>query len=512
MSRKLTMLTIIATVFLGIMGISAAAHAEAGATANQFFGSVILADAQNLLQHFVDKVGSVLFYEVYGFPLLVIWLVIGGLFFTIRLGFVNIRLFKHAIMVVSGKYSSGDEPGEVTHFQALTAAVSATVGLGNIAGVAIAVTLGGPGAVIWMVISGTLGMSTKFAEVTLGQKYRQFSKHGKVSGGAFHYLREGLKEIGWPKLGRALAVIFSICCIAGSLGGGNMFQANQTIAILRSFDAISDLDRIIAVALAVSVGIVLIGGIKRIAMVAEAVVPFMAFLYLSAGIVILIVNAHNIPEAARIMFESAFSFKAGVGGVLGAITAGFKRASFSNEAGLGSAPIAHSAAKTYEPVREGCVALLEPFIDTVVICFMTGLIIVVSGVYNNPEYSGATGVILTSHAFETVISWFPMVLALAVSLFAYSTIITWSYYGERSWQYLFGNKSLGLYHVLFISATLLGGLSNNLDLIVNFSDLMILCMSLPNLVGLYMMHNIVRKELDSYTERLKSGEFQVYNT
>ncbi len=472
--------------------------------------SVFVYLSQKLLADIVSVLSAVLFFDIYGFPFLVAWLVVGGVFFTFRLGFINIRLFGHGIAAVSGKYSSGNEPGEISHFQALTAAVSGTVGLGNIAGVAIAITIGGPGAVIWMAIAGLFGMSTKFAEVMLGQKYRRINKKGRTSGGAFYYLQDGLKEIGKPRIGKALAVIFACCCIAGSIGAGNMFQANQTIAILSSFDVLSEFDRILAVVLAVSVGIVLIGGIKRIAVVAEAVVPLMALIYMSAGLVILFVNAAHIPEAFSTMIHAAFSFDAAGGGIVGAIIAGFKRASFSNEAGLGSAPIAHSAAKTDEPVREGCVALLEPFIDTVIICMMTGLIITVSGVYTLPQYAEETGVVLTSHAFSTVIEWFPIVLAFAVVMFAYSTIITWSYYGERSWIYLFGDKRVGLFHIFFICGTLLGGLTTDLGLIVDFSDLMILSMAIPNLIGLYFLQGMVYKELQIYLKKLKNGEFKTY--
>lgn len=501
------------SIFLTVSLSSFAAFADSTTIASVLpkpISSAFVYVSQKLLADIVNALSTVLFFEIAGFPFLVAWLVLGGLFFTVRLGFVNIRLFGHAIAAVIGRYSSGKEPGEISHFQALVAAVSGTVGLGNIAGVAIAITLGGPGAVIWMVIAGFFGMSTKFAEVTMGQKYRRINKNGRISGGAFYYLQDGLKEIGKPRIGKILAVVFACCCVVGSFGGGNMFQANQTVAILSNFDVLSEFDRILAVVLAVSVGIVLIGGIRRIAVVAEAVVPLMALIYLSAGLVIIIVNAAHIPEAFNTMIEAAFSMNAAGGGVIGAIIAGFKRAAFSNEAGLGSAPIAHSAARTEEPVREGCVALLEPFIDTVIICFMTGLIITVSGVYTLPEYAQETGVVLTSHAFETVIDWFPIVLACAVVMFAFSTIITWSYYGERSWIYLFGEKRVGLFHILFISATLIGGFTTDLGLIVDFSDLMILSMAIPNLIGLYFLNGLIKKELNAYLSKLRNGEFKTY--
>lgn len=465
----------------------------------------------SLMEIIVSAMSAVLFYEIFGFPLLVAWLLIGGVFFTFRLGFVNIRLFRHAIDVVRGKYSTNDDPGEVTHFQALVAAVSATVGLGNIAGVAIAVSVGGPGAVVWMMIAGFFGMSAKFAEVTLGQKYRVIDESGKVSGGAFRYLREGLAEKNMPRLGKVLAFIFAVFCIGGSLGGGNLFQANQTVSIMtNTFSELDNLDWVIAFILAVSVGVVLIGGIKRIALVAEAVVPSMAFIYILASMVVIITNGHLVADAVVFMFEDAFTGIAMGGGLLGVIINGFKRATFSNEAGLGSAPIAHSAAKTNEPVREGCVALLEPFIDTIVICFMTGLVITITGVYQSHGEVQMSGVMLTSNAFATVISWFPIVLAVAVALFAYSTMITWSYYGERAWSYLFGKKTVRLYHILFCTVAFLGGVMNDISLVVDFSDLLLLSMAIPNLIGLYILNDVIRGDMKIYVDKLKAGKFKVY--
>ncbi len=483
-----------------------------GAYAGESAGEMALVTmAQGALEAIVGSLAKVLFYEILGFPFLILWLVIGGVFFTFRLRFVNVKMFRHAISVVRGKYSSGDEPGEVTHFQALTAAVSATVGLGNIAGVAIAVSLGGPGAVVWMMIAGFFGMSAKFAEVTLGQKYRVIGEDGRVSGGAFRYLKDGLAEKGLPGLGKILAVIFAIFCIGGSLGGGNLFQSNQTVAILTdSFDVLGDLDWAIALLLTVSVGFVLIGGIKRIAVVAEAIVPFMAALYLVASIVVLVFNAEKLPGAMMFMFQDAFTGQAVGGGLLGVIINGFKRAAFSNEAGLGSAPIAHSAAKTNEPVREGVVALLEPFLDTMVICFVTGMVITVTGVYEGNSNGAISGVLLTSSAFATVIDWFPKVLSVAVCLFAYSTMITWSYYGERSWEYLFGRRTIGIFHIIFLCVVFLGGVVDDISLVVDLSDLLLLSMAIPNLIGLYLMSGVVLDELDSYKRRLKSGEFRVF--
>lgn len=497
--QKLALL--LASFFLTIP----AAQAQEGESS----GFHIVAWSERGLTAIIHVLDSILFYPLYGIPFMVFWLIVGGIFFTLRLGFVNIRLFGHAIQVVRGKYSSKDDPGEVSHFAALSAAVSATVGLGNIAGVAVAVSWGGPGAVIWMVLGGFFGMSTKFAEVSMGQKYREFDKNGKVSGGAFHYLKKGLAEKGYVKLGKVMAAIFAVCCIGSSLGGGNMFQSNQAVSILTETFNVSGLDIVIALILAVSVGIVLIGGIRRIAHVAERVVPLMAFIYLSASLVILLVHIDQLGVALATMFKQAFGFEAATGGVIGAIIAGVKRSTFSNEAGIGSAPIAHAAARSKRPVREGCVALLEPFIDTVIICFMTGLVITVTGVWQDPDIGN--GVVLTSAAFATVVDWFPYVLSIAVVLFAYSTMITWSYYGERCWIYLFGKKQINLYYILFCFCTFIGGI-NSLNVIVNLSDLLLFAMALPNLIGLYILSNDVSRDMKEYTRALKAGEFRVNRT
>lgn len=469
------------------------------------FSSTFVDATQAFLEGLTDAMASVLFYEILGIPFLVFWLIIGGIFFTFRLGFINIHLFGHAIQVVRGKYTKKDEPGEVSHFQALAAAVSATVGLGNIGGVAIAITMGGPGAVIWMAIAGLFAMSMKFSEVVLGQQYRKISKKGKVSGGAFHYLKEGLADAGLPRLGKVLAIIFAIFCMGGALGGGNMYQANQSVAILQdTFPALSEIDRVIALVLAVAVGMIIFGGIRRIAKVASAVVPVMAIIYVTACIVVLFVNASLIPDAFVTMFKSAFTAEAAGGGIIGALIAGFRRAAFSNESGLGSAPIAHAAAKSNDPVKEGCVALLEPFIDTVVICMMTGLVITVTGVYANTD---GDGVVLTSAAFATVVDWFPIVLSVAVVLFAFSTMITWSYYGSKAWEYIFGDKYTGIFQVIFCLATFIGGV-NSLDLVITISDLFLLSMAIPNLIGLYILSPRIAAMTKDYRERLASGKLK----
>ncbi len=464
----------------------------------------------------VRGLAAVLFYPIGPFPAIVLWLIIGAVFLTFYMGFVNLRGFKHAIELVRGKYTNPNEAGEVTHFQALSSALSATVGLGNIAGVAIAVSIGGPGATFWMIIAGLLGMSSKFTECTLGLMYRKIDPQGRVSGGAMHYLHEGFKEKGMGGLGKALSVLFAICCIGGSFGGGNMFQIGQSLGgITNTIPALADYNWAYGLLMVGMVGIVIIGGIKRIAQTAEKIVPFMCGIYVLAALVILFMHFTEIPAAFATIIAGAFTPEAGYGGVVGVLVQGFRRATFSNEAGVGSAPIAHSAAKTDIPIREGFVALLEPFIDTVVVCTMTALVIVITGAYNaggafEAARAAGNGGLLTSLAFQERISWFPYILSLAVFLFAYSTCISWSYYGERSWVYLFGPRSSIIYKVLFLMFVFLGAIITAQN-IIDFSDLMIFSMSLPNMIGLYLMAPKVRRTMKDYFAKLKAGEFKVYS-
>jgi len=454
-------------------------------------------------------------------PVIVIWLVLGALFFTVRYRFINIRAFTHAIQVTRGRFDNPDDPGEVSHFQALSSALSATVGLGNIAGVAVAVFAGGPGAVFWMVMAGFLGMSSKFTECTLGQIYRQVDPSGRVSGGPMQYLARGLAEMKQGPLGKVLAVMFAIMCIGGSLGGGNMFQANQSAKIvvgqtLAAFSvesvAVKDFTMLLyGVVLAVLVGIVIIGGIKRIGAVAGYVVPVMCVVYVLAGLVVLIVNAGAVPAAFGKIIGEAFTPAAGFGGLLGVLVQGFRRAAFSNEAGIGSASIAHSAAATDEPVREGIVALLEPFIDTIVICTMTGLVLVITDAYMQVGADGAPlgDVEMTRYAFDSVIPGFSWVLAPAVFFFAFSTMLSWSYYGERCWTYLFGTSSRvsTIYRVIFLVFVVLGTILD-IENVITFSDLMVLGMAFPNILGLYFLSKKVGSALDDYWGRFKSGAMQ----
>ena len=535
-----------------------------------------------------------------GLPAVVAWLVFGAVFFTFRMSFINLRGLGHAVKVTAGSYDHPDDTGEVTHFQALSAALSATVGLGNIAGVAVAVGTGGPGAIFWMVVAGFLGMSSKFAECTLGQMYRVVDAKGQVSGGPMRYLHAGLAEMGLGGLGKGLAVVFAVMCIGGSLGGGNMFQANQSyeavadvvplfgpksegVVVLQREDTAGPsfvpmgtkvttvegitfriqrdvlLDEGVAslevpvraassglkgnveagaitlgadsisaagitsisnpgamsggeeprawlygILLAIAVAVVIIGGIKSIGKVAGLIVPVMCGVYVAAAVVILVMNAGAVPAAFGTIFDSAFTLEAGIGGLIGTLITGFRRAAFSNEAGIGSASIAHSAASTEEPVREGIVALLEPFIDTIIVCTMTGLVVVITGAY---EVYPDEGVLMTSAAFGSVISWFPLVLSFAVVLFAFSTMISWSYYGERCWTYLFGEGSSLIYKVIFLFAVFAGSIFH-LGSVLDFSDLMVLGMAFPNILGVVILSGKVRARLDDYWGRLKSGEMQ----
>jgi len=480
---------------------------------DQFFG-----------EYLVKRLGAVLFFDFWtehwlgtSVPLVVVWLFGGAIFFTLRMGFINVRGFWHAIRVTRGDYDNPDDAGEVSHFQALASALSATVGLGNIAGVAIAVATGGPGAIFWLILGGLLGMSTKFSECSLGQMYRKVDRDGTVSGGPMHYLRDGLADLGLPRTGVVLATLFAVVCMGGSFGGGCVFQVSQSLEAVRAelleydITLLADYPWIYGVVLIVLVGVVIIGGIRRIAATAEKIVPLMCSVYVLASLYILAVNHSLIVPAIGLIFEGAFSPEAIYGGFLGVMVIGIRRAAFSNEAGLGSASIAHAAAKTDEPVSEGIVALLEPFIDTVVVCTMTGLVIVVTGVYNNAEFAeyiaNDKGAPLTAEAFRTAVPWFPWILAAAVCLFAYSTLISWSYYGERCWSHLFGRRTALIYKFIFLGFVLIGSIVTATNLL-NFSDLMILSMAFPNILGVVLLSGRIRRALDDYWRRLKAGELE----
>jgi AGCS family alanine or glycine:cation symporter len=485
-----------------LLGLPGTAKAADGTAANGF---LVALDA--VFTYLVAVLSQVLFFSIGGIPFIVLWLIVGAIFFTLRMGFVNFRAFGHAISVVRGHYDNPTETGEVTHFQALAAALSATVGLGNIAGVAIAIQLGGPGAMFWMTIAGLLGMSSKFVECTLGLKYRIVKPDGTISGGPMHFLSRGLGELGLRPLGKLLAGIFAVFCIGGAFGGGNMFQANQSYAtvaeVLPFFQGRSWLYGLI---LGTLVALVIIGGIRRIGAVAEKLVPTMCLIYVVAAVWIILSNFTQIPAAFATILTGAFAPQAVAGGFIGVLVQGFRRAAFSNEAGVGSAAIAHSAARTEEPIREGIVALLEPFIDTVIVCNMTALVVIITGVYTNKTGDGAQ---LTNAAFGSAIDWFPIVLSLAVFLFAFSTMISWSYYGERSWAYLFGDRTTMIYKVLFVIFVFIGSVVR-LSAVLDFSDMMILSMAFPNILGCYLLSHKVAADLRDYMKRLQTGQMPVY--
>ncbi|WP_440879610.1 alanine/glycine:cation symporter family protein [Tenacibaculum sp. C7A-26P2] len=465
-------------------------------------------------------------------PIILIILVSGALFFTLYFGFINIRHFSTAIQVVRGKYddiekfstqkdnethekATNEHSGEVNHFQALATAVSGTVGLGNIAMVAVAISIGGPGATFWMIIAGLLGMSSKFVECTLGVKYRDIDGEGNVYGGPMYYLSKGLEERGLGKLGRALAIIFAVLCIGASFGGGNAFQTNQAAAQIISRFGIEGAasGSIIGLIFAVFVGIVIIGGIKRIASVTEKIVPLMAALYVLSGFFIILSNFSFVDDAVHIIITEAFTPKATIaGGFIGVLIQGFRRGAFSNEAGTGSAAIAHSAVNTKYPASEGLVAMLEPFIDTVIVCTMTALIIVmfnmdgafvygdvVNGRALMADGSRLGGVNLTSLAFDSAIPGSSYVLVIAVASFAFSTILSWSYYGLQSWKYLFGRGKWSdlVFKIIFLMFTVLGA-AVTLDAVIKFSDAMILALVFPNMIGLLLLFPKVRKEIKRY--------------
>ena len=497
---------------------------------------------------FANLIGSIVLYSFpvgdTQFPIIVLILSLGGLFFSFYFGFPSIRKFGLAIKVVQGKYDDiemtntkethpeanlntrdGDivdtikdehHHGEVSHFQALATAVSGTVGLGNIAGVTIAISIGGPGATFWMIVSGLLGMTLKFVECTLGVQYRDINKNGVVFGGPMYYLSKGLKEKGYAGLGKFLAGFFAVLCIGGSFGGGNAAQSNQAAAQIASLFGMTGGNSgfIIGVCIAVLVGITIIGGIKRIATVTEMLVPVMAIIYIGACLIVLGTHVSLLDDAFSQIFSQAFNPQAGLGGVLGVLVIGFRRAAFSNEAGAGSASIAHSAVRTKYSASEGLVALLEPFIDTVVICTLTALVIVIFNNVNPFEYGSQKvmlgdgkiyeGATLTSMAFAETISWFPYVLTVAIFLFAVSTMISWSYYGQQAWMYLFGkSKTMEMVYKLIFILFIIIGASAKMDSVWGFSDAMILAMVFPNMIGLLFLFPVVKAQLTRYENAIK---------
>lgn len=478
-------------------------------------------------------------------PWVLIVLVLGALFFTFYFKLINITGFGTAINIVRGKYDeiesggddhveasssvhttedgdiidtirveqSHDHHGEVSHFQALTAALSATVGLGNIAGVAVAVSVGGAGATFWMIVAGIIGMASKFTECTLGVKYREIGEDGTVYGGPMYYLKKGLKERKMTGLGKVLAVVFAIMCIGGSFGGGNMFQVNQAFQMFENITGgeksfIAGQGWLFGLIMAVLVGIVIIGGIKKIASVTDKIVPFMVAIYVLASLIVLGAKYDMIPEAFGQIFSGAFTPEGIAGGFIGVLIQGFRRAAFSNEAGIGSASIAHSAVKTKYAASEGLVALLEPFIDTVIVCTMTALVLIITGSVSaeNAGMNDSEAVLLTASAFGSVISWFPYVLTVAVVLFAFSTMISWSYYGYQAWTFLFGRtKQMEyMYKFIFCCFVVVGGAAS-LGSVIGFSDAMIFAMMVPNIIGLFFLAPRVNEELKRFKSAIKKA-------
>lgn len=486
-----------------------------------------------------DWIGSKIFYPIQigesSVPIVLFVLIGGALFFTFYFKFANFTLIKTAIRVVKGDYdeldhhgsdiAAGDSTpggdiketikiedaeGEVSHFQALTAALSATVGLGNIAGVAVAVSIGGPGATFWMILAGFLGMASKFVECTLGVKYREVDEDGTVHGGPMYYLSKGLKERGMGGIGKVLAIFFAIMCVGGSFGGGNMFQANQAAAQLIEKLGIDGgaSGVIIGIIMAIIVGVVIIGGIKRIGSVTEKVVPFMAAIYVGTALIIILMNITLIPEALGLIFKGAFSSNAALGGIIGVLIVGFQRAAFSNEAGVGSAAIAHSAVKTKYAASEGIVALLEPLIDTVIICTMTALVLIITNIeggFINYGESTVGGIELTGSAFDSAIPHSSWILMFAAVLFAISTMLSWSYYGLQAWKFLFGKGKISdiIYKVIFLLFIIIGS-SISLGAVIDFSDAMIFAMVFPNVIGLILLSPKVREELQLYMGKIKA--------
>jgi AGCS family alanine or glycine:cation symporter len=442
--------------------------------------------------------------------LVVVLLIGAAVWFTFYFGFINVRGFKHALDITRGKYAKPEDKGEVSQFQALTAALSGTLGLGNISLVAVAIAVGGPGATFWMIVAGLVGMSSKFIECTLGVKYRVIDEKGEVSGGPMYYLSKGLALRNMKGLGKVLAALFAVMCIGGTLGGGNMIQANQAyaqVAQTLGADTVSSLT--FGIIMALAVGLVIMGGIKSIARVSDKIVPFMVAVYVLFALLIIGANITHIGEAFTQIWNGAFHADAMKGGFIGVMMMGFRRASFSNEAGIGSASIAHSASKTDRPVSEGMVSLLEPFIDTVIVCTMTALVLVFTGYAADPQ--GMTGSSLTNAAFTSVFPWFDWVLMVAIILFAYATMISWSYYGMKSWAYLFGDKNWikQSFNIIFMLCTVLGTVSG-LGAVVDFSDMMILGMAFPNIIGLLIMSKEVKTDLRAYWKDLKEGRIVKY--
>lgn len=462
-----------------------------------------------------EALASVIFYSVsiagHDIMLILVWLAFASIFFTLYLGFINVRLFSHAWGLIFGTKSDADkQDGQISPFQALATSLSGTVGLGNIAGVAVAVSVGGPGAAFWMLLMGLFGMSTKFSEVMLGVKYRKHTDGThpeRISGGPMYYLKEVFDRKEWPYFGSIMGGFFALCAAFGAFGAGSLFQTNQVfqqaVTITGGAESIiANKGWLIGLIMAALVGIVIIGGIKSIGAVAGRLVPAMGVLYLFAGLFVLAMHYAAIPDAIVTIFREAFTPAAGSGAIIGALLMGVQRASFSNEAGLGTAAIAHSAAQTSKPVTQGMIGMLGPFIDTVIICMVTALVIIVTGAYSSGD--GMEGVELTSRAFADGASWLPYVLFVVVALFAYSTLISWSYYGVKGFTYLFGNSALSenFYKLIFCLFIVVGA-SSDLSGVILFTDSVVFAMAIPNIIGLYFFAPEIKKDVKAYISELK---------
>lgn len=455
--------------------------------------------AEKALKPITSILSDILFFPVAGFPFIVLWLMVAALFFTIYLRGVNFRLLGHSFALITHKNTADTGKGEVSQLQAFLSAISATVGLGSIAGVSVAVAIGGPGAIFWIVVMGLFAMATKFAEVTLSLMYRKVDADGKVYGGPIQYLQDGLSELGYRRFGHALATLFAIFCLGGAIGGGNMFQSNQTVKILANqIPALADHAWVISAAFALLVGLVLFGSIKRIARVAEAVAPMKGIVYLACALVIIAYNIEELPGALSLIFHEAFTATAAKGGLFGMLVLAFKRALFANEAGLGSAPIAHAAARVNDPAREGAIALIEPLFAAF-IALLTGLVVVVTHAYQGASLED--GVLIAANAFATVGDWFTIMLAVNVLLFAYGTTIGWSYYGEIAWCHLFGRKGIKGYYVLYTVACFVGGIAT-FGVVMDLADLFILGCALPNIIALYLLRGKIRAEMRRYMKAI----------
>ncbi len=490
---------------------SSALSASEVATAPQSFDLVI----DGYFKTIADYAEAIVFWKdpYTKTPLVLILLASAAIITTFIFGFVNITGLKTAVNTIRGKYGSKDDPGEINHFQALTAALSATVGLGNIAGVAVAISIGGAGATFWMILCGLFGMTTKFCECTLGVRYREIDENGRVKGGGMYYLSKGLAEMGLAPLGKVLAVMFALACVGGAIGAGNMFQGSQayTQMVIISGGEGSFFDEngwVFGLIMAIAVGVIIIGGIKSIAKATAAIVPFMCAIYLLAACYIILIHIGEVPGVIQRIITEAFNPTAVGGGLLGAIIQGVKRAAFSNEAGLGSAPIAHSAVKTKRPASEGYVALLEPFIDTVVVCTITALVIILTGQYTESS-DWTEAIAVTSRAFESVIPWFPYVLFVAVLLFAFSTMISWSYYGEQGWVYILGNSkaSIMAYRIMFCVFVVMG-CTLSFGNILRLTDALIFSMVFPNLIGLFILIPKIKEEVRNYKAHVKAVDLE----